>query len=461
MARGAARPKMGTKEAPVEISSSSSQPGTANASPALSQDLESSTASRSTASSRAREPWTMEETTELVKLLKDNIHYQVMFLPGHNKNHTNKTGPAQKAAMLRSMRDHIFGETKSKTGDGVKSKINSTVERYRHFLQAMSITGQGLLLEDMYDGPIKNAREQLLAKCPWWEDMHLMMRDRNSSDPSKVVTGAGEIKSKTNATGKDDSLEIFSEDDDDEEAGNVGLGLSQAATRAKKRGFDYDYDEDADEDMDDQMEFDNTQSTPRASTSGSSSSLRLPSHSLPQMSRLVDAANKDPMGKGSVRKGAADKQSPASSSSDKSIKDDKGKGVDRSDITGSGSKSPTKQGKSNVSDQAMDDFGRYLVEDREQRSQATAEKERTKRLRLELKSQDREKDIEVLDRRLDTLANKLEAIHMQTNSNAQAISQLTNSINTFMNKVDIMTMILQHISPGTASGSGSVRPSPL
>ncbi|KAE8250492.1 hypothetical protein A4X13_0g4686 [Tilletia indica] len=447
MAKGTTRSKAGTKEAPVEISSSSSQ-ASSDASPALSQASDSSTSGSSTASSRQRVPWTIEETTELVKILKDNVHYQVMFLPGHNKTHTVKTGPAQKTAMLRAMRDHIFGEGPStKSADGIKSKITSTVERYRHHLQAMAITGQGLLLEEMYDGPIKNAREKLLVKCPWWDDMHSMMRDRNSSDPSKVVTGAGEIRSKTKEAAKDESQEIFSEDDDDGGEDNVGLGLSQAATRAKKRGFDYDYDEDDDAEMD----LDNTQSTPRASTTASSSKLRLPSQPLPQMSQLVDAVDKDPMGKRSVQKEAVEKRSPASSVSDSPVKEEKGKGVDR------GTRSPSKPSKSSVSDQAMDDFGKYFAEDRESRVKAIAEKERTKRLKLEIKSQDREKDKDIFDRRLDALSSKLEAIHMQTSSNAQAIMQLTNSINTFMNKVDIVTMILQHITPGNSSGS-SARP---
>ncbi|KAE8227727.1 hypothetical protein CF326_g7367, partial [Tilletia indica] len=366
MVRGAARSKSGTKDTPVEISSSSSQPSTADASPALSQGSDSSTASQSTGSSRTREPWTVEETTELVKLLKDNIHYQVMFLPGHNKIYAHKTGPAQKAAMLRSMRDHIFGEGKSKTGDGVKSKITSTVERYRHFLQAMSTTGQGLLLDEMYDGPIKNAREQLLAKCPWWEDMHLMMRDRNSSDPSKVVTGAGEIKFNKGKDDEDDispnvAEDIFSEDDGDSGAGKakVGLGLlAQAATRAKKRRFEDEDDEDQD------VEMDTATTTPRASTTASSSKLRLPSRPLPQMSRLIDATDTDPMAKGAVQKESSSKPSTSPASP---VKEEKGKAVDRSEAKSEGLPSPSKPSKSSVSDQAMDEFGRFFAEDRELR----------------------------------------------------------------------------------------------
>ncbi|KAE8239058.1 hypothetical protein A4X06_0g8523 [Tilletia controversa] len=462
MAKGMNQSKaVGTQAAPIEIPSSSSE-ASSNASLAISQLSDHSTTTQSTTSSR--QPWSIEETVELVKLLKDNIHYQTMFLPGHNKSHAQKTGPAQKTAMLRAMRDHIFGEGKSKTEAGVKSKIISTVERYRHFLRAMSTTGQGLLLEEMFEGPIKNAREQLLAKCPWWEDMHEMMRDRNSSDPSKLVTGAGEIKPQGTASQIDEDTsspdateDVFSEDDIDNEGGMVGLGLlSQVAARRAKRRYESEDEEDQDIDMDSSM------STPRASATASSSKLRLPVRSLPQMSRLIDASENYPMAKRSVQREPAPKPT---------VKDEKGKAADRSDFKSNGSKSPSKTGKSSASDKVVDDFGRYFVEDREHRSKVMSEKEQTKRLRLELRSQDRlqdrEKDKEFLDRRMDAIINKLDVIHTQTtsnaqaiaqlaSSNAQAIAQLTSRVDTFMNKVDMVAMVLHHITPGGASGPGAM-----
>ncbi|KAE8191287.1 hypothetical protein CF336_g4938 [Tilletia laevis] len=198
------------------------------------------------------------------------------------------------------------------------------------------------------------------------------------SDPSKLVTGAGEIKPQGTPSQVDEDTsspvateDVFSEDDIDNEGGIVGLGLlSQVAARRAKRRYESDDEEDQDIDMDSSM------STPRASTTASSSKLHLPARSLPQMSRLIDASENDPIGQ----------------------------------------------------------------------------------------EIHREKDKEFLDRRMDAIINKLDVIHTQTtsnalaiaqlaSSNAQAIAQLISRVDTFMNKVDMVAMILQHITPGSASGA--------
>ncbi|CAD6956334.1 unnamed protein product [Tilletia laevis] len=65
---------------------------------------------------------------------------------------------------------------------------------------------------------------------------------------------------------------------------------------------------------------------------------------------------------------------------------------------------------------------------------------------------------------MDAIINKLDVIHTQitsnalaiaqlASSNAQAIAQLISRVDTFMNKVDMVAMILQHITPGSASGA--------
>ncbi|KAE8223482.1 hypothetical protein CF319_g3489 [Tilletia indica] len=155
----------GSKRNPV-ILPSSSQDGTSPAlSPALSQASESSQGASSTQGER--EPWTTAQITALVDCLKDNINYQVVFLPGHHRSHPIKTGAMKKSVMARSIRNQIFSASSNKKPDGVISKIAWTVKIYRQQLQAMSQTGQGLLLEEMRKGPIKNAREQLLAEMPW------------------------------------------------------------------------------------------------------------------------------------------------------------------------------------------------------------------------------------------------------------------------------------------------------
>ncbi|KAE8258026.1 hypothetical protein A4X03_0g4499 [Tilletia caries] len=161
------------------------------------------------------------------------------------------------------------------------------------------------------------------------------------SDPSKLVTGAGEIKPQGTPSQVDEDTsspvateDVFSEDDIDNEGGIVGLGLlSQVAARRAKRRYESDDEEDQDIDMD--------------------SSMSTPPRTIPLAKRSVQ-------------------REPASKTT---VKDEKGKAVDRSDFKSNGSKSPSKTGRSGASDKVVDDFGRYFVEDREHRSKFMSKKE--------------------------------------------------------------------------------------
>ncbi|CAD6952444.1 unnamed protein product, partial [Tilletia controversa] len=123
-----------------------------------------------------------------------------------------------------------------------------------------------------------------------------------------------------------------------------------------------------------------------------------------------------------------------------------------------------KHARSSVVDGALDEFGRTLAEERQQRAHAQAlvasEREQTKRLKIELQAQNRDKEKDLFDCRLNAQAIKLEAIHNDIHNTAQAVSQLTSSINTFMGKVDIVTMVLQHLMPSGSSGRPSVAQAP-
>ncbi|CAD6960709.1 unnamed protein product, partial [Tilletia laevis] len=114
----------------------------------------------------------------------------------------------------------------------------------------MSKTGQGLLLEEIYDGQMKTQREHLLKRIPWWEMMQEMMRDRSSSDPDIVVTGATDINTQYNGDG-DDVSDNDGQDDrgNDGDDGNDGGESPYTRTHGTKR-FNYDVDDD-DDDMDD------------------------------------------------------------------------------------------------------------------------------------------------------------------------------------------------------------------
>ncbi|KAE8184272.1 hypothetical protein CF328_g7913 [Tilletia controversa] len=445
-----------SKSYPLVFSSSSE----AATSPALSQVSDSSLPV--SISESVREPWTTHQMVALVDFLKDSIPHQVMFLPGHNRGHPIKGSHMQGATMIRALRSHVFPEGTNKTVDGIKAKISAMVKKYRQHLTAMSQTGQGLLLDEMYDGPVKTAREQLLEEYPWWETMHIMMRDRASSDPSTVVTGAGEISTTTGSA----STSVESQGEGEDEA--VVLGLrSQTSGRGRKRAFDFDEDDRNDAFSEDDSEDGQTNtSTPRASGSRLPQRLYIPGKGpLPTLGRLANATSTDPMSKGSVQKEAGDSTSPTA-------RMDKGKAkvVERLHpvpvkLESAPKPKPThKHARSSVVDGALDEFGRTLAEERQQRAHAQAlvasEREQTKRLKIELQAQNRDKEKDLFDCRLNAQAIKLEAIHNDIHNTAQAVSQLTSSINTFMGKVDIVTMVLQHLMPSGSSGRPSVAQAP-
>ncbi|KAK0523403.1 hypothetical protein OC834_005918 [Tilletia horrida] len=458
-------PTAGTLDDPVELSSSTDA------------------ASDSGAEQRKpREAWTAEQITALINCLKQNPSYQQAFLPGHKKEEASQTSKISANTMLRNIRKVVFPNGTTKTEDGIRSRITTCVKNYNKELTAISQTGQGLLLADMRAGPVKNAREQLLAVMPWWETMHIMMRDRASSEPDIVVTGAGTIKKTVDKKRKDPSLGILPRkkvtkyDTDSDLSAEEREGLSPAAALARQRGYDFEYDDedsdssiprlrslseelasmdpDGDTDMDGIL---NTPRAPMAPKASSSSSLRV----LPTLARLVDATKDDPQAAGAS----------ASSRADLSLYKGKEKVKDEPDLSPC-KPSPLKQGKTraSIADQAMNEFGRFMAEDRQVRAEAnaraTAEREQTKRLKIEMKS-GRDKDMETLGRQIESLSRQIESLALKVDAvdthslqNAQAIADLNVAITGFnatvtaaMAKVDIAAMILQALRPSTSSSS--------
>ncbi|CAD6923220.1 unnamed protein product, partial [Tilletia laevis] len=73
-------------------------------------------------------------------------------------------------------------------------------------------------------------------------------------------------------------------------------------------------------------------------------------------------------------------------------------------------RTPRPNARSGHVDDALDDYARHLQEQRELRVQATIEREQTKRLKLELKSQLREREADSAERRLRNIEERLNTI---------------------------------------------------
>ncbi|KAE8265870.1 hypothetical protein A4X09_0g6478 [Tilletia walkeri] len=246
--------------------------------------------------------------------------------------------------MLRAISAAIFPPGQAENADQVRQRITGIVKKYHDELRAMSITGQGLLLEEMYDGHIKNAREELLSRCPWWDTMHEMMRDRGSSEPEELVTGAGSIYSQptpsltpTQGTTVIDSVDDFSVDGIPEPSLRPRSGIRK---RPNDLGFNFE-----DEDMEDVTDLEqaigttasqssvNTPSTSRTTlplpsrASTSRTTLPLPNRArpLPPLGQLAGDASRNPMNKNSVGSSIPSASNTRSASPGPTPLQDKGK----------------------------------------------------------------------------------------------------------------------------------------
>ncbi|KAE8217195.1 hypothetical protein CF326_g9531 [Tilletia indica] len=367
--------------------------------------------------------------------------------------------------MLRAISSSIFPAQQTKTPDQVRAKLNLIIKRYRAELVAMTQTGQGLLLDDMQDGPIKNARQELLRVCPWWESMHIMMRDRVSSDPPIIVTGAGEIHS--NTTQPNAPVVSASQGTTDEEIDqlqsqeslpahhNVGLGISSStsARAQKKRKIQDHMDDEGDDNEDfDDWRSDNDQPTSIRRPAGRWD-MPVRGRTLPTLDTLAEQTDSDPMTQTSRSTASARNASPgpsnsnskSSSKSAPSTSSDKGKGKAKVPPTPASKATP----RSSQADQSISDFGRYFADERNIRAQTSAQasiaRESTRQRRLELKAKEKEYQQDGTDRRLDALAAKMETVHLQAISTSQAVSELANKIDAFMSKMDVVSMVLQHL----------------
>ncbi|CAD6928820.1 unnamed protein product, partial [Tilletia controversa] len=124
--------------------------------------------------------------------------------------------------------------------------------------------------------------------------------------------------------------------------------------------------------------------------------------------QLSGQSSRDPMNKDAIGSGT-----PSSSNGSPPKMRDTGK----TPIRGEGPPKPKTEGRtprpnarSGHVDDALDDYARHLQEQRELRVQATIEREQTKRLKLELKSQLREREADSAERRLRNIEERLNTI---------------------------------------------------
>ncbi|CAD6889861.1 unnamed protein product [Tilletia laevis] len=426
-------PVRGSIHAPILVSSSvppSQGSQSPQASPLLGQDFDLTDASCSRVTQQVRKaprPWTLDQETELVKLIKDNLRYQTAFLPGHSLVQDPRESKVSGATMLRAISSAIFPSGLAKTADQVRQKITGIIKKYHDELRSMSVTGQGLLLEEMRDGPVKNAREDLLTRCPWWDDLHEMMRDRGSSEPEELVTGAGEIYSHEGST--QGTPIIGAADDHRMDDIEQHVFLPRAGTRKRPSSLDFDLEDD---DMNSVSDLDQLISSSQDSSAGSG--------------QLSGQSSRDPMNKDAIGSGT-----PSGSNASPPKMRDTGK----TPIRGEGPPKPKTEGRtprpnarSGHVDDALDDYARHLQEQRELRVQATIEREQTKRLKLELKSQLREREADSAERRLRNIEERLNTI---TNMISQHCLSSTEASHTIKDNLIKITTLLDKVNHDKAA----------
>ncbi|KAK0525838.1 hypothetical protein OC842_005383 [Tilletia horrida] len=106
-------------------------------------------------------PWTRQETLDYVQILKDNPHYQKALLRGHRKD-ASDVETTDKVSANTYLRNISAALGTGRTHDQMRNKKNWLYKKYDIAIASMEKTGVGLLLSEMKDGTIKNAREQLL-----------------------------------------------------------------------------------------------------------------------------------------------------------------------------------------------------------------------------------------------------------------------------------------------------------
>ncbi|KAE8183967.1 hypothetical protein A4X03_0g7815 [Tilletia caries] len=352
---------------------------------------------RPVGSARPHRQWTVEETVHLVRLIKDNPAYQTSFLPGHSKSKLDANLKMKGNTMLRAISKEIFAEDEAKDPDQIRAKITGLVKKYNSELQAMSETGKGLLLSEMRDGHVKTQREILLKRVPWWDLMHEMMKDRASSDPDIVVTGAGEIDTQGGEAEDDEDMDESengdSNDDDDDLA-----GLSQYSRARRLLGHEDNFDELDDDDASVARDSQSFQTPRIGNRSGSS---------LPGLERLAAQSSSDGMRASAVSAHDSNASSSRASSSAR-------RGGIKTSRTHDKGKGRAKPSTSSIIDSAIEDLTQRSTEER---AAIIAEREQTKRRKLdvraqelELKSKQCERDMELQTARFTLLESRIDNI---------------------------------------------------
>ncbi|KAK0519481.1 hypothetical protein OC835_007509 [Tilletia horrida] len=389
--------------------------------------------------------WSVDKEVAFVKFVKDNIHYQNLLLPGHLLNPDGKlrvdsTGKLSAASVMRAASNEIFPEDEQKTVEQMKQKWRGIDKIYRRELVTQTKTGQGLLLSEISTGPMRTLRERIIERVPWWEIYHEMARDRQTSDPDILVTGAGEQHLRaldedsddpdaqasgvgsTGASGSHAAIPVHDSSDTDD--GRVLSQLSEYSRRQQEAARTRQRHEQRDLDDDDFDSVDSGSPTriPRASrsvsssqkTSSSSASQRsaivIPRRdALPSLPQLSSQSSTDAMRAGAVR--ARTTRLDTATPSVKQENDASSSSARRCDESSLGKRKAKGKGRSSAVDAAVEEFARSLEDDRD----VQIERELTKRQRLEvraseiaMRAKERERQADALHSRLGSIDARLE-----------------------------------------------------
>jgi len=101
---------------------------------------------------KGKHSWSREETMTLVSLLKGNLTWQLMLIPGRATREQEKGLKTKKTTMLREMFGQLFPNERNDDHTRVKSKILTMHRQYTAERDKMGHTGAGLLFEEVTEG---------------------------------------------------------------------------------------------------------------------------------------------------------------------------------------------------------------------------------------------------------------------------------------------------------------------
>ncbi|KAJ1019633.1 hypothetical protein NDA18_006110 [Ustilago nuda] len=132
--------------------------------------------------------WSGANVLHLVTILYNNDTYQRVLLPSQESAESDPALKLRKHPIFWDISKMIFPGA-SVNPNHIKLKLRWLIETYYREKKKLSLTGAGMLLEDMDASNLSYISHIALStKYAWFERMHKMMNGRFNADPTALIT---------------------------------------------------------------------------------------------------------------------------------------------------------------------------------------------------------------------------------------------------------------------------------